>query len=160
MRASTDSTICKRRYEEALEHAPDESIPSGAEVGGHVLSGISTAKGTYMKTLFHSASTTTLTCISFSMLLAVPLAAQSADQLEGKNVSIKQTNFKGRGAIQVIANPDAQNATSYAVIKGTSFRDGTIEVDLAGQPNAAAAAFGARGFIGIAFRLQGDGRYV
>jgi len=39
-----------------------------------------------------------------------------------------------------------------------SFRDGVIEVDLAGQPAAGAFA-AARGFIGIAFRVQGDGRY-
>jgi len=93
-----------------------------------------------------------------SLLLAVPLAAQSVDRLEGKNVSIAKTNFKGRDAIQVIAAPDAANATSYAVVKDVSFRDGVIEVDLAGQP-AAGAGSGARGFIGIAFRLQPDGRY-
>lgn len=39
-----------------------------------------------------------------------------------------------------------------------SFTNGTIEVDLAGQP-AAGAGGGARGFIGIAFRLQSDGSY-
>jgi hypothetical protein len=91
-------------------------------------------------------------------LLAVPLTAQSADRLVGKNVSIAETNFKGRSAIQVIAKPEAANATSYALIKDVSFRDGVIEVDLAGQPAADAGA-GARGFIGIAFRIQGDGRY-
>jgi hypothetical protein len=93
------------------------------------------------------------------VLVAVPLAAQTADGLAGKNVSIAQTNFKGRSAIQIIATPGALNATSYAVIKEVSFRDGTIEVDLAGQPAAGAGAYGARGFIGIAFRLQDDGRY-
>ena len=87
-----------------------------------------------------------------------PLSAQTVDQLEAKNATIAPTNFKGRAAIQVIANADAANATSYAVVKGTSFRDGTIEVDLAGQPAAGAAA-AARGFIGIAFRIQADGRY-
>jgi hypothetical protein len=91
-------------------------------------------------------------------LLAVPLAAQSADRLVAKNASITQTSYKGRNAIQVIAKPDAANATSYAVVKDASFRDGVIEVDLAGQPAAGAAA-AARGFIGIAFRIQGDGRY-
>lgn len=100
----------------------------------------------------------TATRAFFLMLLATPLAAQSVDRLEGKNVSITQTNFTGRSAIQLIAAPDAPNATSYAVVKDTSFRDGTIEVDLAGQP-AAGAGSGARGFIGIAFRLQADGRY-
>jgi len=91
-------------------------------------------------------------------LLAAPVAAQSVEQLDGKNVSIAQTTFKGRSAIQVIAAPDAENAASYAIVKGASFLNGTIEVDLAGQP-AAGAGTGARGFIGIAFRLQGNGAY-
>ena len=99
-----------------------------------------------------------LTCAPLFALLAVPLAAQSPDRLVGKNVSIAPANFKGRGAIQVIAKPEATNATSYALVKDVSFRDGVIEVDLAGQPAAGASA-AARGFIGIAFRIQGDGRY-
>lgn len=102
----------------------------------------------------------------FVMLLAsllpvaaiAPLAAQNADRLVGKNVSIAQTNYKGRSATQVIAKPEAANATSYASVKDVSFRDGVIEVDLAGQPAAGAFA-AARGFIGIAFRIQDDGRY-
>ena len=93
-----------------------------------------------------------------TVLLAVPLAAQSADRLEAKNVLLAKTTFKGRSAIQLIAAPDAGNATSYALVKDAVFRDGTIEVDLAGQP-AARAGSGARGFIGIAFRLQADGQY-
>ena len=109
-----------------------------------------------MTTVFPSAMNVTRAAVS--VLLAVPLAAQSVDRLEGKNVTIAQTTFKGRSAIQVIAAPDAANAASYAVVKAASFRDGTIEVDLAGQP-AAGAGGGARGFIGIAFRLQGDGAY-
>jgi hypothetical protein len=91
-------------------------------------------------------------------LLAVPLAAQSADRLIGKNVSIAPMSFKGRSAVQVIANPEAANGTSYALVKDVSFREGVIEVELAGQTAAAASAT-ARGFIGIAFRMQGDGRY-
>ena len=87
-----------------------------------------------------------------------PLTAQSVDRLGGKNVSIAQTNFQGRAAIQLIAKPEAANATSYALVKDASFRDGVIEVDVAGQP-APGAFPGARGFIGIAFRVQSDGRY-
>jgi hypothetical protein len=94
-----------------------------------------------------------------SALLAVPLAAQSPDRLTGKNVSIAQTTFKGRSATQIIATPEAPNAGSYAVVKDMVFRDGTIEVDLAGQPAAFAAGTAARGFIGIAFRLQADDSY-
>ncbi|HTA66620.1 MAG TPA: hypothetical protein VK776_00015 [Bryobacteraceae bacterium] len=99
-----------------------------------------------------------MVCAALLAFLAVPLAAQSTDRLVGKNVSIKQTNYKARSAIQVVANAGAANATSYAVVKDVLFRDGTIEVDLAGQP-AAGAPGDARGFIGIAFRFQGDGSY-
>jgi hypothetical protein len=115
-----------------------------------------------MRPVFGSAMDVTLAALS--VLLAVPLAAQRADRLEAlealeaKNVSIAETSFKGRSAIRVVAAPDATNAASYAVVKDVSFRDGTIEVDLAGQP-AAGAGTGARGFIGIAFRLQSNGAY-
>jgi hypothetical protein len=53
-------------------------------------------------------------------LAAVPLAAQTIDRLEGKKVSIAQTSFKGRSAIQVMAAPDAANAASYAIVKERS----------------------------------------
>src|SRR6184192_3586242 len=111
-----------------------------------------------MSTRFSSGVVMTVARAPLFALLALPLAAQSADRLAGKNVSIAQTNYKGRNAIQVVATPEAPNAASYAVVKDVLFRDGTIEVDLAGQP-AAGAGGGARGFIGIAFRLQGDGSY-
>jgi hypothetical protein len=104
-------------------------------------------------------SAISLACALLSVLpAAVPLAAQTADRLEGQNVSIEQIAYKGRSAVQIIAAPDASNAASYAVVKGASFGDGTIEVDLAGQP-ATGAGSGARGFIGIAFRLQAKGAY-
>ena len=95
---------------------------------------------------------------TFFALLAIPLAAQSVDRLAARNASIAPVTFKGRQAIRILAAPGAANASSYAVVKDTSFRDGSIEVDLAGQP-AAGTGEGARGFIGIAFRLQPDGRY-
>jgi hypothetical protein len=109
-----------------------------------------------MRTPFRSAMVLALTPVL--SLLTVPLTAQSADRLTGKNVTIAQTNYKGRSAVQVIANPAAANATSYSLVKNVSFRDGVIEVDLAGQP-AAGTFEAARGFIGIAFRIHDDGRY-
>jgi hypothetical protein len=93
-----------------------------------------------------------------SLFFVVSLAAQTADRLTAHDVAIAPTNFKGRSAIQLIAAPNAPNATSYAVVKGATFLNGTIEVDLAGQP-ASGAGEGARGFIGIAFRMHADGKY-
>jgi hypothetical protein len=100
-------------------------------------------------------SAASLTCATLAVALAVPVAAQTVDRLEARNATVAAATFKGRAAVQVVAAADAENATSYAIVKDTSFRDGTIEVDLAGQPGAGAGS-GARGFIGIAFRLQGD----
>lgn len=38
-----------------------------------------------------------------AVLFSIPLAAQSADRLDGRHVSIAQTTFKGRTAVQVTA---------------------------------------------------------
>jgi hypothetical protein len=95
------------------------------------------------------------------VLLAVAGAgvdAQTSDKLVARRVSIARTMFKGRNAVRVVADADAGNAESYALLEDQTFRDGVIEVDLAGQPADGAFA-GARGFIGIAFRVQADGRY-
>ena len=43
-----------------------------------------------------------------------------------------------------------------AILPRTEFEDGSIEVDLAGEPAVGAAA-GARGFAGVAFRVAPDG---
>ena len=77
------------------------------------------------------------------------------EQLTPHNVSLTAATYNGRKAVRVMGTPDAQNGDSYAVVKGTSLREGTIEAELAGKP-AAGAGGGARGFIGIAFRLQGE----
>jgi hypothetical protein len=100
----------------------------------------------------------TLVLALLFVLPAVSLTAQSTDRLVAKNVSIVKTNYQGRSAIRVIANRNAPNGTSYALLKDVVFRDGVIEVDLAGQ-RAAGASAAARGFIGIAFRVQDNGRY-
>jgi hypothetical protein len=97
-------------------------------------------------------------CSAVCVLVASLADAQTADRLSARRVSMTQVQHDGRSAIRLLATPDTQNGDSYAVVRGVSFRDGTIEVDLAGRPAAGAGA-GARGFIGIAFRLHGDGRY-
>ncbi len=88
-------------------------------------------------------------CLSVSL----SLRGQKLDQLVPQNVLLKQMAYHGRSAVQVMAAPDSANGSSYAVLKGIAFQDGTIEVDVAGKP-AAGAGPGARGFIGMAFRLR------
>jgi hypothetical protein len=83
------------------------------------------------------------------------LCGQTAEQLDARGVSVSKTMYQGKSAVRVDASPDAANGASYAVVKSSRFHNGTIEVELAGKP-AASAGPAARGFIGIAFRLQGD----
>ena len=59
-----------------------------------------------------------------------------------------------RSIAQLSINQQAQLET-FAVIEGTDFANGIIEAEIAGAPAPDAAA-GARGFVGIAFRLQPD----
>ncbi len=86
-------------------------------------------------------------------VFALLLAPQTINQLEPHNVKLAAVEYRGRQAIQVIADPNAANGESYAALKGAAFHNGTIEVDLAGKPAEGAGA-GARGFIGIAFPLK------
>src|SRR6185369_13230098 len=94
-------------------------------------------------------------CAHALLLFAAPLCAQTVAQLEGHAVTMSAATYQGKTAVRVDALPDAGNGRSYAIVKGSKFHNGTIEVDLAGKPAASAGA-AARGFIGIAFRLQGE----
>jgi hypothetical protein len=94
----------------------------------------------------------------FAVLTVVSsVCAQTTDQLDARGVSVSKAVYQGKSAVRVDALPDAANGASYAVVKGSRFHNGTIEVELAGKP-AASAGPAARGFIGVAFRLQA-GKY-
>ncbi|MBX9603161.1 MAG: hypothetical protein K2X35_19310 [Bryobacteraceae bacterium] len=86
----------------------------------------------------------------FGEIRKIPLTSTSG--LQARNVEASPVTFKGRKAIRLAAQPGDEN---LGVLTGTSFGDGVIELELAGEP-AAGAAEGARGFVGVAFRLQPD----
>jgi hypothetical protein len=90
---------------------------------------------------------------------ALPLvsAAQTTEQLIPHRVKLESIEFKGKRAIKVAEDGQVPNGEAYAVVTGAPFHNGTIEVEMAGQP-AKAAGEGARGFIGVAFRLR-NGRF-
>ena len=88
-------------------------------------------------------------------LLMAPLGAQTPEQLEAHGSSVTKATYLGKSAVRLDALPNAADGESYAIVKGSRFRNGTFEVELAGKP-AATAGPAARGFIGIAFRVQGN----
>jgi hypothetical protein len=91
------------------------------------------------------------------LLCMVPIAtlAQTVDQLIPHRVKLESVDYLGKRAIKMVEDQSVPNGEAYAVLKSAEFHDGTIEVELAGRP-AEGAAPGARGFIGIAFRLRDD----
>ena len=85
------------------------------------------------------------------------LAGLALDKLELRNVKAEPVTYLGRSAVRVSdAGPEGlDDAARLAVVPGTSFQDGTIEVNLSGdtRPNAPPNL---RGFVGIAFRITPD----
>jgi hypothetical protein len=93
----------------------------------------------------------------------IPL--DSTGGFEPHGVNIQDVTYKGRKALRVTSltesdaawksNPSGTGGGIVLVPK-TLFHDGTIDVDVAGMPQANAPA-DARGFVGLAFRSKPDG---
>jgi hypothetical protein len=81
----------------------------------------------------------------------------SVDRLELRNVKGEAITYKGYPAVRLmdVGAPDLGDAGRLAIVRGTSFTDGTIEVDLTGD-TAPDAAENLRGFVGVAFRVATD----
>lgn len=82
------------------------------------------------------------------------------DSLQGlklHKVAVESVTYRGRKSLRVIegAGIAGGGEDRLAILTGTDFRDGVIEVELAGKPREGAVE-GARGFVGIAFRVAPD----
>ena len=90
---------------------------------------------------------------------AVPTSSFDAPKLDASIVTYKNkpaTRLQEKAAPTVL---DQACSGGLALLKTASFHNGTIEVDVAGHPSAGSPE-AARGFVGIAFRVQGDpGKY-
>lgn len=88
----------------------------------------------------------------------------STKGLQPHDVTVEAVTYHRRKAVRVMpaAAADAELAPAkngegggIVVLAGTSFHDGTIEVEVAGKPRAGAAS-DARGFVGLGFRVDVD----
>jgi hypothetical protein len=117
----------------------------------------------------------TLSLLAGTLLLAtpaMPLGASPHDRaitlgrvedLELIAARAERVRYRGRDAIHLQAREGHEHAdqSMMAVLKGSSLADGTIELDVSGEPQPGLAS-GARGFIGLAFHVQSpadSGRY-
>ena len=109
----------------------------------------------------------TLPASSAAQVRRYPL--QSASGLRLHNVAVAPAVLQKKKGLRVTisdeANRQLQSMTpdqqalfeQLAVIEGLEFSNGVIEVEVAGEPAPGAGA-GARGFVGVAFRLKDDMR--
>jgi hypothetical protein len=84
------------------------------------------------------------------------------------NVAAQPATLQGKKGLRITASEEAQRRLQamtpdeqarfpqLASIDGVEFGNGVIEAEIAGSPGPGAGE-GARGFVGIAFRLQNDG---
>ncbi len=92
----------------------------------------------------------------------------STEGLVMHNVIAEPATLSGKQGLRVSLDPDVARRPEYAAgqaepellatVAGLAFSNGVIEAEIAGAPAPGAAA-GARGFVGIAFRLQDDKTY-
>jgi len=110
---------------------------------------------------------------SASMAETIRLPLHDIAGLRLHNTEVRVVDFKGRRGLEVAVSAESQAELAelrrqqarseqqqtppvrldHLVVVTDHFHDGTIELELAGQP-APGAAGGARGFVGIAFRIQ------
>ena len=101
------------------------------------------------------------------------------DNVKPHNAVVKSVNYKGKKALKAEISEKAKaklaeaarqraaggnqggpgageaNRVNHFVVVGEDFQNGTIELQVAGEP-APGASGGARGFVGVAFRVQPD----
>lgn len=82
----------------------------------------------------------------------------SAAGMALRKVKVEPVTHKSRQALrvtEVASDASAGIEDNLAILTKTAFGDGTIEIDLAGEPGPGAAGQ-ARGFVGVAFRVAED----
>jgi hypothetical protein len=82
------------------------------------------------------------------------IALDNPSEMQPRKVKVEQVTYKGRKALRVTdaATGNVTDGVQLVVLNKTEFQDGVIEIELAGEPAATAGA-GARGFVGMAFRV-------
>jgi hypothetical protein len=103
-----------------------------------------------------SAQTRRYALESTSGLRLLNVVAEPA-VLQGKKGLRVTMSEEAKRRFQAMAPEEQGRLEQLVVIEGLEFANGIIELELAGEP-APGAASGARGFVGIAFRVQEDMR--
>ncbi|HEV8514307.1 MAG TPA: hypothetical protein VGQ59_13590 [Cyclobacteriaceae bacterium] len=101
------------------------------------------------------------------LLLLLAFSISTFAQTEKKSISLKndksitqvqvnasEENYKGKNALKV-SGKGSDSEEQFVKINNLDFKDGIIDVELSGNPGEGASGQ-ARGFVGIAFRINDD----
>ena len=93
----------------------------------------------------------------FTQVKTTDIPLDNPGEMQPRNVKTEQVTYKGRKALRVTdaAPANVADGIQLVILNKTEFQDGVIEIELAGEP-AANAGEGARGFVGVAFRVNLD----
>jgi hypothetical protein len=93
----------------------------------------------------------------FAQVMTKTIPLDALNEMQVRNVKTERVTYKGRGALRVTDTAPASVADGerLVILSKTEFQDGVIEIELTGEPGANAAE-GARGFVGVAFRVSPD----
>ena len=91
----------------------------------------------------------------FTQVNSQTIKLDALNDLQSRNVKTERVTYKGKEALRVTdaAPPTVGDAERLVILSKTEFQDGVIEVELTGEPGANAGE-GARGFVGVAFRVS------
>lgn len=111
-----------------------------------------------MRVLCIPIAATMAMALAFSAILtAQEYDLTAAQNWQFMNVEATPTEYQNRKALRVVAQSSAAGSQGecLAILPDIDFKNGTIELELAGKPRTSAGGT-ARGFIGVAFRVQKD----
>jgi hypothetical protein len=105
---------------------------------------------------------------AMTMVAASPLAARAAPRIRAGTglergtiraigVATARTDYRGRPALQATALENVRGPDRLVLLDTPAFGDGVIEGWISGAPTATASAT-ARGFVGVAFRVEDETR--
>ncbi|MDX1286432.1 MAG: hypothetical protein R3182_15555 [Draconibacterium sp.] len=95
-----------------------------------------------------------LALISLSLCAQKPVSLQKSDNMEAVNVTFTNATYKGKEALKVMPE-EARVEAKFVKLTNINFKDGIIELEVAGM-RAKDAGQNARGFVGLAFRVNDD----
>ena len=90
-----------------------------------------------------------------SAMRAAEIPLSDLSRLQLKNVQAEPTVYRGMQALK-LTEKDSASGEAFAMVNNLPFHNGTIDLEVSGAPSKTAPEQ-ARGFIGVAFRMQAGG---